>query len=541
MRSSGTEPAEESQPFLGSLAGSGARGASASSGSGVRGRGHGNEGGKEQDEQQQQQQEQQDGGQAKETALLHPDQTDPAPRMYAVINSLRGAAMVYVLMEHTLKAINHNQSWGEAVGMPLWLSSLLWPIGAQKSCGANGVAFFFVLSGAVAWLPCVDTPGGPTPRVIPSEEDGGIATYWLKRGGRILPMYFIVLVLFQNLQMYWGWQITDVDAAGDAANSLIWWSDWGLSMTLTSTFSKTYFYPAAYGVLWAIGPIYWFSVVFFPLFAVLLRPHTDRSRPLRSAFNAVSLAVAVSMVVRVATKVPSLGLQVDETQGAVSDSVLGRMDDFVVGMACSVWLRERVSVYHAASALFCGWLMVACFTYFIADAIILGFDYTTYQFTGLWWLYSAVLPPLRSVGYAMVVVGLHHSIQGAALTLPRFVFVSNHIMQAFGSMSYSVFVWHYPALGNTFAGGIANNWVGLHPNGWRLLFTYLFMIAPLVLLSYVHIEGGSLLGPYPQANDDLRFLLGSSPLARLVPVTPAQSPRGASGVRAAEYRKIGPE
>ena len=447
------------------------------------------------------------------------------PRFYAVISTLRGYSMVYVLMEHTFKLLDENQSWGESVGFPLWLRSALWPLGAQRSCGANGVCFFFVLSGAVAWLPCVESPGA-LPRALPTEE--GLSTYWNKRTSRILPMYFIAIVLMQNIQNYWGYICWDTERAGDAANSVSWWTDWLLSMSLTSTFSSWYFYPAAYGILWAVGPIFWFSVLLFPAFALLLK--SDRQRPIDSAALGILVAIVVSSIVRVATKVPSFGLQVDETQGAISDSAFGRMDDFVVGMSSAIFLRERVPLNMAAISLFLGWLAVSTYTYCIAYAIQEGFDYTTNRFTGTWWTWSALMAPMRSIGYSMVMVGLHHVLQPVTMTLPRYLFVTNHVMQAFGSMSYSVYVWHYLALAATFEGSDANDFVGLHANAWRLFFTFFFMVTPLVLLSFFYIERGTI-GWYPQANDDLRSLLGHSGtdswISSLIPETPiAERKRG---------------
>jgi peptidoglycan/LPS O-acetylase OafA/YrhL len=172
-------------------------------------------------------------------------------------------------------------------------------------------------------------------------------------------------------------------------------------------------------------------------------------------------------------------------------------------------------VQFSAALLVVGWLAVSLYTYLIAYAIIAGFDYTTYKFTGFWWLLSALLPPLRSIGYGMCIVGLQHGLQGATMALPRYAVITNHVIQALGSMSYSVYVWHFPALYNTFTGNVANNWVGLHANAWRIIFTYAFMIAPLVLLSYRYIEQGSF-GNYPQADADLRTLIGWSSLGRAI-------------------------
>jgi hypothetical protein len=107
------------------------------------------------------------------------------------------------------------------------------------------------------------------------------------------------------------------------------------------------------------------------------------------------------MFIRTATKVPFFGLQVDETQGAVSDSFLGRMDDFVVGMACTTFLRmrsENVNRGFVVLAGIGGYLAVAAYTYFIQRAIEQGFDYSTNKYIDEWWVYSSVLAPRRSVG-----------------------------------------------------------------------------------------------------------------------------------------------
>lgn len=425
------------------------------------------------------------------------------PRMYAVVNTMRGFSQVYVVLQHTLKILGQNQSWGGGLGLPLWMCSLLWPLGAQKSPGANGVAFFFVLSGLVAWLPSVEHSGEE--RALPTED--GLLAYWLRRGSHILPLYFVALLLLANTQEYWGSVISGDDGAveGDAANSKSWWIDWALSVTLTNTFSSKYFYPATFGLLWAVGPIFWFSMLFFPLWAILFK--SDREAPWSSAAWGVGFAVAICTIVRVCTKFPEMGLQVDETQGAISDSPLGRIDDFVVGMGAAVVLKERIEPSVASGLLLGGYLAVGIYSYAIANAIEQGFDYERYQFSGNWWLYSALLPPVRSIGFACCVVGAHHVAKGPAFRLPRYLLLTNPLFQGFGTMSYSVYVWHHLALSATFDGSAANGYVGLQPTFWRILFVFAFQILPLVLVSFKYIERGKF-GDYPQAEEDIRALLG---------------------------------
>ena len=81
-----------------------------------------------------------------------------------------------------LGGLRKRRSWGEGCGIQMWVSSLLWPLGAQKSPGANGVAFFFVLSGFVEWLPSVENT--TEERALPTDE--GLLAFWLRRGSRIL-------------------------------------------------------------------------------------------------------------------------------------------------------------------------------------------------------------------------------------------------------------------------------------------------------------------------------------------------------------------
>ena len=450
-----------------------------------------------------------------------------ASRFFAVINTFRAYSMIYVVLEHTQKILGYNQCWGEAVGLPLWATSLLWPVGAQKSCGANGVAFFFVLSGAVAWLPFTDSDAsGRPPRKLPTDDGlNGLIDHWLKRGSRLLPMYYIALYVFYNTELYWGYVVTDTVDPGDAANSANWWKDWALSMTLTNTFTTKFFYPSSYGLLWAISPIYWFSIIAFPYYAYLFK--YDREAPHLSAALALSAAVSVSMFIRTATKVPFFGLQVDETQGAVSDSFLGRMDDFVVGMACTTFLRmrsENVNRGFVVLAGIGGYLAVAAYTYFIQRAIEQGFDYSTNQYIDEWWVYSSVLAPLRSIGYAACVVGLHHSLQGKWLTLPRYLWLTNHLIQALGTMSYSIFVWHFSAIYGSFGWGPSTNYTPLPYTPWRMAFTVLFLMMPMVVLSFIYIENGRIASQdYPQADDDLRGLLGITPPPPLASVETART------------------
>lgn len=442
-----------------------------------------------------------------EYSELNPNLSSTVPNFYAIINAMRGYSMMYVVLEHTLKAIGINQCWGDAVGFPSWLTPLLWPLGAQKSCGANGVAFFFILSGTVAWLPFLDV-AGRNPRTLPTNDGiSGLVGYWLKRGSRILPLYFIIIYMLYNTQSFWGWIVWDTSLAGDAANSPSWWMDYALTMTLSNSLSHLYFYPAACGSLWAIGPIFWFSILLFPIFAILFQ--WNKQKPLLSQSLAVSSAILIAMLIRVVSKIPNFGLQVDETQGAVSDSCFGRMDDFVVGMASAYVLRAKLSAPIAVITCVCGYLAVAAYTFVIQESVILGFDYSTYRYIGTYWMFAAILAPLRSMGYAACFAGLHHCLQSQELTLPRFLIVTNHLIQGFGTMSYSVYAWHSIALVTTFGGSVANNEIGLPFTPWRLVFCFVFMIAPMASLSYYYIEQGRW-GNYPQAIEDLSALLAPS-------------------------------
>ncbi|MEW6270401.1 MAG: acyltransferase, partial [Thermodesulfobacteriota bacterium] len=96
---------------------------------------------------------------------------DPAPAHVAVVDGLRGAAALLVLLYHCWVFTDPPLDGG--------------PLRALAACGALGVDFFFVISGFVLFLP-VARRGGAF---------GSVRGYLLRRVARIVPAYYASLLL----------------------------------------------------------------------------------------------------------------------------------------------------------------------------------------------------------------------------------------------------------------------------------------------------------------------------------------------------------
>jgi len=174
------------------------------------------------------------------------------------------------------------------------------------------VNLFFVLSGFVLFYPYVTAR-----RTMESNQDW--RSYYRHRALRLLPLYFVSVI--------YGFLVI-----APPQSTAQWVRDGSLMLTATFGFAKDLWYPQYNWVLWSLGIELWFSVL-FPFLVALTRKLTAP----RTLVVAAVLAVAARY----------LGLhEIFQLRGSVylgplRDSLLGRLDDFVLGMFIAwLWLKS---------------------------------------------------------------------------------------------------------------------------------------------------------------------------------------------------------
>ncbi len=154
------------------------------------------------------------------------------------IDGLRGVAILMVVYQHTLATPISN-----------WLTSrfgLDYPYIVAN--GWMGVGLFFMLSGFVLALPYFANV-----RRLESAND--FQAYYRHRAMRLLPLFFFMAIISYLVLAAQGY---------DYPVSL------GLTLSTTSMFTSSEFFPRINGSFWSLMVEIWFSVL-FPLLLVMLQ------------------------------------------------------------------------------------------------------------------------------------------------------------------------------------------------------------------------------------------------------------------------------
>ena len=313
-------------------------------------------------------------------------------RLHAV-DFLRGVAILAVIWHHASSLVVYPPTV-----VPEIFRWVPWLRG-----GWFGVNLFFILSGFVLYLPYAQSR-----RHMAGWEDASAFTR--HRASRLLPLYYCgtaLLVVFN----FWP------NSASEAMTQV-------LSLaTLTFGFSTATFFPKPNWVLWSLAVEVWFTA-FFVLLTVAMRWYPRV--PLAIAVLLVSLFVRWVGTVWAAADIPGHQLN------PVRDSVLGRLDDFFVGMLLAAWYawRPTNAVLGAGRRLI-----------LIAGGMALA------TLAPLLWELNAVgIMPAKwpvifannaiQVGTAMVLVAM----LSKPATAPRPYVVLG--VELLGMMCYSLYVWH---------------------------------------------------------------------------------------------------
>jgi peptidoglycan/LPS O-acetylase OafA/YrhL len=221
-----------------------------------------------------------------------------------VVDGLRGVAILMVLVRHTFFDTVARPGFGaffldDTPIYPFMLLSNTW----------MGVNLFFLDSGFVLYLPYALGK-----RAVRRARDA--KEIYVRRAFRLLPLYYLMLVVC--LAFY-----------GDRMKAP------SFEIPAYATFAFPLFHetwqPRPNGLLWSIGIEVWFSLA-FPLLVIVAR-RIGIARLLAGA-------IALSLSTRYLAYAGGIGWQKTATLNTLADSLVGRLDNFVLGMAAATLLAR---------------------------------------------------------------------------------------------------------------------------------------------------------------------------------------------------------
>lgn len=321
----------------------------------------------------------------------------------AVLTGLRGFAALWVLVYH---------AW--VVAGPRRIEFLLggWTLDFTPffSIGWAGVGVFFVLSGFLLAQPYVRWVSGAAARP-------GVGPYLARRCARVLPGYYLQLILLVTLAWVLDgrWVITGIGDALGYAGMLFVPGPLGVS--------------PLNGVWWTL-PIEFSFYLVLPLLAGLLR-----------GWRVLALLV-LAMGIMVAWRWFAITVLPAELPGArvvLGNQLPGSLDSFALGMvaaflqqgtgACA-WLGARP--WRRELLALSGAMLGLCLLYWVH-----------YGHRAYWTLapISFLWTPLFCLATAAVILA------ATAGSRPLHWLFANSLARYLGTISYGVYLWHFPLLG----------------------------------------------------------------------------------------------
>lgn len=353
---------------------------------------------------------------------MYPSQSEtkatPSSEHLAALDQLRGLAILAVIWHHFNDKI-FPMGW--------WIDSPN-PVGAFGAIVANGwlgVNLFFILSGFVLYWPLATRK-----RTLTTRED--LIHFYTRRAKRLLPLYFFSVFLLIGL------------VGGSTPRSVV------LLSTFSFIFLPSHFFPDINWVLWSLGIEIWFSILFPIVVLSILHLGWIRTALIIFLTSALTRLVGTQMMHTDTAEIAVLN--------PVKDSIIGRLDDFFVGMILAHWHAQGFRVTRAP-LLLGGGIVVCAFAGVYSDLTVkahlpiwaMAFTYTILQ-----------------VGVSLVLL--------AALSLQG---IRIWTLELCGMMCYSLYIWH----------GVLMNHLTPHPHtGGKMRFIAVLLIVSW--FSYRYIEFG---------------------------------------------------
>ncbi len=349
------------------------------------------------------------------------------------LNGLRGIAIAMVVLFHLFIPYTARNPLrpGEIDGEGLFAAFI--------NDAQLGVNIFFVLSGFVLYLPY------RTGR----RAMGGVAgfpAFYLHRAQRLLPLYYIVVLVTLALH------------AKELPGSRDWYLELGSLLSTLFIFSPHGFGPPSNVVLWSVSVEIWFSVL-FPVFVLLIQ----RWRTWNVVLGTI-VACAAFAYIGHSISIERVGYFLPFTKG-----IFGSCYEFLLGMmVCDLYVKgvENPVLRGKHSKLLLPGVM-----------IIVGALYLMHHSD------FVELRILGNFGFAVGFAFMLLSILSGVSPLRRVL--ENRPLQVLGCMCYSVYAWH---------GIIMNQMIPPSTSSLsdtlRLLAPFLFVMLALSGLSYRYIEFG---------------------------------------------------
>ena len=328
------------------------------------------------------------------------------------IDGLRGLAILAVIYQH---AFSHGVSQAlSAHGLFPYLEEDGW----------MGVSLFFILSGFVLARPLIADP-----RRLHGMDN--VLAFYQNRAKRLLPLFAIGCFV--------GYLVNHT-----SFGSLL------LALTTMSMFTATDFYPQINQPFWSLMLEIWFSMLIPVLIVAAWR---------FGYWQVLTGVIAIALVTRIVGTQLSFATVL---QNPVKDSVLGRIDDFMIGVVVA---RAHVGGQLRKAP---PWLFALGVMFVTVSA--LGWDLTLQN--KLPAVTRAFLNLATSTGFACVLMSCLSETSRKAL------FLSWWPLRVAGAMCFSLYCWHYWVMQAT------------NPNSLEIkaALTFLSVTVGVSLLSYKFIE-----------------------------------------------------
>lgn len=338
---------------------------------------------------------------------------------------MRGIAILAVIFYHSFFD-EFKYGWAEN-NLPL-------PLDIFLSSGWLGVNLFFVLSGFVLYLPYANAQRD-------MQASGGVKDFYRRRALRLLPLYTLL------------WIISLVFVSKLAIGESDFYIAAFAYLTCLFPFHPQYFEPPGNWVMWSLGVEVWFSVLFPALVFAVIRFGWRVVFP-----TVLVVALAVRLVGHVFTPPPPGNIL-----NFVSDSVIGRLDEFVYGMLAAHLYVQRRSL--PAWCVYAGLIAIGAATL-------------------MWAAWFRLWLPLPYTAFAvnLLDIGLFTLLMQLLLGWERLAsLASARVLQLAGMMCYSIYLWH----------GIVRVQFGSDYDAGILQYsTYLLVVFTLSAVTYRYVEFG---------------------------------------------------
>ncbi|MDD2647721.1 MAG: acyltransferase [Eubacteriales bacterium] len=319
----------------------------------------------------------------------------PSDKHIGVLDGVRALAVFIVAWYHI---------WQQS-----WLRPSLF-IGDTLIINLDGIiraGYYFVdvmilLSGFLLFLPYARS-------IISEGRNPKLSTYYIKRAARILPSYWLSIVVFLIIALAQGLYSSPSSLALDL----------GAHLTFTQTlFRQSYVYTNLNGVLWTVG-VEAQMYLLFPLFAAAFR-----KKPLVTYFSMVGVAFLFRYLV---------GAYVADTTTYINQ-LPAFLDVYANGMALALIYASMCRRIKADKPVRIFFTVVA------AMAMLLLVGLINYQ---------ARMGSMEAIRLGMMRGRFTLSVYAGALMVSlafsagfiRFLF-SNKLMVFFSAVSYNVYIWH---------------------------------------------------------------------------------------------------